>query len=44
MTYMIRTPNVVCKIVCERIRVSLYVREDCLTVSERMCVCEKVCM
>lgn len=38
---MIRTPNIVCKIVCERIRVSVYVREDCLRVSERMCECVK---
>lgn len=36
---MIRTPNVLCMIVCERIRASVYVREDCLRVSERMCVC-----
>lgn len=39
---MIRTPNVLCKIVCERIRESVYVRENCLRVSERMCECESV--
>lgn len=43
MTYMIRTPNVLCMIVCERIRVSVYVREDCLRVSERMCECVRKC-